>query len=134
MARYPTHDWAYVVESFRRFSATVPGCEPMGEAVAQIAESRYASGLFPVQSMHTLLLYQHDLAGPEDEQLRLDCEDGESAAAAFASASAGPCGGRKSISTDRRSLSAEARGTGASGIRHWKLEPREPIRCCLPRE
>jgi hypothetical protein len=55
----------------------VPGKGPMGDAVARIAESRYAAGLYPVQSMHTLLLYQHDYAGPEDEQLRLDCEDGE---------------------------------------------------------
>lgn len=77
MTRYPTHSWDYVVPMFHQFAAEVPALALLGPAVARVAASRYAAGLYPVQSMHTLLLYQHDRAGNEDEQLRLDCEDGE---------------------------------------------------------
>lgn len=76
MPRYPTHSWPDVVDGFREL-ADVPALAPLAEAVAQIAGSRFAAGLYPVQSMHTLLLYQHDRAGPEDERLLLDAESGE---------------------------------------------------------
>ena len=77
MTRYATHSWPYVVSFFENFGRTYPEFAPLGPAVAQVAASRYAAGLYPVQSHHTLLLYQHDHAGPEDEQVRLDWEDGE---------------------------------------------------------
>lgn len=73
---YRTHTWEAVARSFARLGREVPRFAPLGAAVAEVATSRYAAGLFPVQSMHTLLLYQHDRAGPGDDQLRLDW-DGE---------------------------------------------------------
>ena len=76
MTRYPTHSWSYVVEAFRRL-ADVPDLAPLATAVPAIAATRYASDLYPVKSMHTLFLYQHDPAGAEDEHLALTCEEGE---------------------------------------------------------
>jgi hypothetical protein len=65
-----------VVDGFRDL-ADVPALAALAGAVPQIAASRYAAGLHPVKSMHTLLLYQHDRAGPEDERLVLECQGGE---------------------------------------------------------
>jgi hypothetical protein len=48
----------------------------MRDAVEQLATSPFAAGLYPVLSMHTVRLYQHDHAGPEDEEVRLDFEGG----------------------------------------------------------
>jgi hypothetical protein len=47
----------------------------MRAAVEQLATSPYAAGLYPVQSMHTVRLYQQDRVAPTDEELRLDFED-----------------------------------------------------------
>lgn len=77
MSEYPTHSWATVVERFRDLAAAVPSFAPLAAGVAQIAASRFASGLHPVASMHTLLLYQHERRRPDDEQLRLDLEGNE---------------------------------------------------------
>ena len=77
MTSYPTHTWAYVVEFFCQLAEQNTAFAPMRGAVEQLAAAPYAAGLYPVQSMHTLCLYQHDRAGPEDEQLRLDFEGGE---------------------------------------------------------
>jgi len=76
MTRYPTQTWPAVVAAFAGL-ADVPALAPLARAVEQIAVSRYAAALFPVKSMHTLLLYQHPTAGPEDERLVLAHEDGE---------------------------------------------------------
>src|SRR5690349_2971929 len=75
--RYSTHSWSSVVDAFRGLGQQAPDLAPLGEAVARLAASRYAAGLHPVQSMHTLRLFQHDVAGPDDEELRLDYEDGQ---------------------------------------------------------
>ena len=69
---YRAHSWPLVVETFRRLSRDVPQFAPFGEAVAELAASRYAAGLFPVASMFTLLLYQHERWGPHDDHLRLE--------------------------------------------------------------
>ena len=76
MTRYPTHSWSYVVDAFQRL-ADVPELAPLASAVPAIAATRYAPDLYPVKSMHTLFLYQHDRAGVEDERLALSCEDGQ---------------------------------------------------------
>ncbi len=77
MTRSKTHLWPDVVSFFQSRDASVPEFAAMGAAVAALAQSRYATGLHPVQSMHTLILYQHDRAGPEDERLVLEVEGGE---------------------------------------------------------
>ena len=76
MLEYPTHTWESVVDFFRQLADANPAFAPMGAAVEQLATSPYAAGLYPVQSMHTLRLYQQERAGPTDEELRLDFEDG----------------------------------------------------------
>jgi hypothetical protein len=77
MTSYPTHTWAYVVEFFRQLAEQNTAFAPMRGDVEQLAVSPFAAALYPVQSMHTLCLYQHDRAGPEDEQLRFEFEGGE---------------------------------------------------------
>ena len=74
--RFPTHSWPQVVDSYR-WLADVPELALLATAVPAIAATRYAAALYPVASMHTLFLYQHDRAGPEDERLALTCEGGE---------------------------------------------------------
>jgi len=76
MARHATHSWRWVVDAFAEL-ADVPSLAPLAAAVAQIAASPYAAGLYPVKSMHTLALYQHDRAGSEDERLVLTCDGSE---------------------------------------------------------
>jgi hypothetical protein len=65
-----------VVDGFRHL-ADVPELAPLANAVPQIAASRYAAALYPVKSMHTLLLYQDGGAGPEAERTVLECQGGE---------------------------------------------------------
>lgn len=76
MTRYPTHSWSQVVDAFR-WLADVPELAPLARAVPAIAATRYAADLYPVASMHTPYLYQHDPAGAEDERLALSCDRGE---------------------------------------------------------
>jgi hypothetical protein len=45
--------------------------------VEAVAGSRYAPGLFPVQSMHTLRLFQQDHFSFDDDQIKVNLEDGE---------------------------------------------------------
>jgi hypothetical protein len=75
MTRYPTHSWPSAVASFRDDASIGPSFAALADGVAQIAGSRYATGLYPVQSMHTLLLFQHDCANSfEDEHLALETD------------------------------------------------------------
>ena len=77
MTRYRTHQWSNVVEQFRALAVGNSRFVPLADAVARLAESRYAAGLYPVKSMQTLILYQHERSGTADEQLHLDGVDGE---------------------------------------------------------
>jgi hypothetical protein len=76
MIEYPTRTWDAVRTFFRQLSESNAAFAPMHHAVEQLARSRYAGGLHPVTSMHTLRLYQHDAYSSFDEELRLDYEDG----------------------------------------------------------
>jgi len=76
MIEYRTHTWPQVVAAFERLASMNDQFAPMADAVARIASSPYATGLYPVQSMHTLRLYQHERYAQTDEELRLDLEDG----------------------------------------------------------
>jgi len=77
MDSYRTHSWPYVVDAFGELSAAVPSFAPLSDAVAHVAASPYAPGLFPLKSMNTLRLYQQDHYATGEEHLRLDYEDGE---------------------------------------------------------
>lgn len=74
MTRYPTHSWPRVVAGFRDIASIGPGFAALADGVAELAASRYATGVYPVKSMHTLLLFQHDPAGREDEHLTLETD------------------------------------------------------------
>ena len=73
---FAAHSWESVLAGFSDLARDNPVFVPMNAAVEQIAHSSYASGLFPVKSMQSLHLYQHERFEPYDEQLHLDCEEG----------------------------------------------------------
>ncbi len=76
MTRYPTQSWSDVVAFYRWLATENAYFAPLRDAVELLAASSYAAALHPRTSMQTLLLYQHQRAGPEDEELRLDFEQG----------------------------------------------------------
>ena len=77
MLEHRTHTWEYVLGSLRKLAAANAYFEPMRDAMAQLAASPYAAGLYPVLSMHTVRLYQNEHYSAFDEELRLDFEDAE---------------------------------------------------------
>jgi hypothetical protein len=74
---HPAHSWASVVAFFRDCARVDPYFSPMHELAARLAESRYAAGGFPVQSMHTIRLYQQDRCSELDDAVHVSFEDGE---------------------------------------------------------
>lgn len=66
------HPWGSVVDFFAGFASVNPGCEPMHRLVSQVASSRYAETLFPLTSMHTLILSRTPGLEPGREVLRID--------------------------------------------------------------
>jgi hypothetical protein len=77
MTRHRTLQWSNVVEHFRMLGVSKPQFAPLADAVARVARSRYAAGLYAVKSTHTLILWEHDHSAPADAHLRLDGESGE---------------------------------------------------------
>ncbi|HEX8454053.1 MAG TPA: hypothetical protein VF647_18345 [Longimicrobium sp.] len=49
----------------------------MADFVERLAGSRYAAGLFPVKSMHTVRLYQQQRYSTWDDEIRVDYDSGE---------------------------------------------------------
>jgi hypothetical protein len=106
MREYPTHTWEDALTAFRARAESNPAFAPMRDAVERLAASPYAAGLHPVLSMHTLRLYQHEHAGSEDEEVRLDYEDG-----AFVVRH------RAGTTSDPRSALSRYLGSGPSAVR-----------------
>ena len=68
--------WPSVVDFFAGFASVNPECEPMHRFVSRVASSRYAEALFPLTSMHTLIISQTPEFESNREVLRVDfdCE------------------------------------------------------------
>ena len=66
------HPWDSVVDFFAGFASVNPECEPMHRFVSRVASSRYAEALFPLTSMHTLVLSRTPELEPGSEILRVD--------------------------------------------------------------
>lgn len=66
------HPWGSVVDFFAGFASVNSECEPMHRFVSQVASSRYAAILFPLTSMHTLILSRTPELEPGREVLRVD--------------------------------------------------------------
>lgn len=73
---WPTHDWTSVVEFFDDCAQHDPYFAPMHQFAMRLAESRYASGVFPVQSMHTIRLYQRERYTDDDAFVHVRFEQG----------------------------------------------------------
>ena len=76
-AGYATHSWPWAVQFFRDRAHDNSYFVPLHQFVVRLAESRYAPGLFPVQSMHTINLYQQDRWSDADDVVRVEFENGE---------------------------------------------------------
>src|SRR4051812_47046407 len=77
MTEYPAHSWASVVGFFGDIAEANTVFAPMRDFVERLASSRYATGLYPQQSMHTLRLSQSPTVSQEVARLSVDHEDGE---------------------------------------------------------
>ena len=66
------HPWDSVVDFFAGFASVNPECEPMHRFVSQVSSSRYAKALFPLTSMHTLILSRTPEFENNREVLRID--------------------------------------------------------------
>lgn len=73
---WPTHAWTSVVEVFCDCARHNPYFAPLHQFAVGLAESRYASGVFPVQAMHTIRLYQHERYTDLDEFVHVRFEQG----------------------------------------------------------
>jgi hypothetical protein len=73
----PTHEWSAVVQHFDSLADVSERWVPMRDCVRRIAAGPLASGMYPVASLHTLRLYQHQVARHDDDELRLDWESSE---------------------------------------------------------
>jgi hypothetical protein len=73
-----THSWQEVMKFYRDITEKNSFFRPMAELTEQIAASKYASGLYPWTSMHTLCISQTPEADSDKEVLRisLDPRDG----------------------------------------------------------
>jgi hypothetical protein len=73
-----TQSWQKVTKFYRDITEKNPIFRPMMELAEQIAASKYASGLYPWTSMHTLCISQTPEADTDKEVLRisLDPRDG----------------------------------------------------------
>ena len=64
--------WDSVVDFFAGFASVNPECEPMHRFVSRVASSRYAEALFPLTSMHTLIISRTPEFQLNREVLRVD--------------------------------------------------------------
>ena len=73
-----TQSWQKVTKFYRDITEKNTFFRPMTELAEQIAASKYASGLYPWTSMHTLCISQTPEADSDKEVLRisLDPRDG----------------------------------------------------------
>ncbi len=55
---FKTKTWDDIVEQYRHLASVHPSFEPMHHFASQVAASEYSAGIFPVISMHTLLISQ----------------------------------------------------------------------------
>ena len=74
MGRDRTQSWESVASGFRGIADANPGFARMAHMAEQLAASPYAAGLFPVQSMHTIRLYQHDRYSASDDAIQIDID------------------------------------------------------------
>lgn len=72
MAQDRTHSWEWVVSSFRSAADENPVFAPLADLAERLAASPYAAGLFPVKSMHSLRIYQHDTYSASDDAIHID--------------------------------------------------------------
>lgn len=73
---WPTHSWTSVVEFFRSCEEANPYFSPLHQFAVRLAESRYAPGVFPVQSMHSVRLYQQERNTDLDPFIHVTFEQG----------------------------------------------------------
>lgn len=76
-AEYPAHPWEWVVTSCRDAARANPYFLPLDRFATRLAASRYARGLFPVKSMHSIRLYQGDRYTNDDPMVHVLFEQGE---------------------------------------------------------
>ena len=67
-----SHPWDSVVDYFAGFASVEPECEPMHRFVSQVASSRHSQFLFPLTSMHTLILSRNPEFESNHRVLRVD--------------------------------------------------------------
>jgi hypothetical protein len=72
-----THSWERILEFFRGCARANPYFVPLGQFATRLAASRYAQGLFPVQSMHSVRLYQNDRVTNDDPMVHVVFDHGE---------------------------------------------------------
>jgi len=69
-----TQSWQKVTMFYRDITGRNPFFRPMMELAEQIAASKYASGLYPWTSMHTLCISQTPEADSDKEVLRISLD------------------------------------------------------------
>ena len=69
-----TQSWQKVTKFYRDITEENPFFRPMAELAEQIAASKYASGLYPWTSMHTLCISQTPEADSDKEVLRISLD------------------------------------------------------------
>ena len=72
MDGYRTHDWHWAASTFRDDADEYPRFAPLAGLMERLAASPYASGLFPVRSMQTIRLYQHDRYSVTSDAIHID--------------------------------------------------------------
>ncbi|MFL5563201.1 MAG: hypothetical protein ACJ79K_17175 [Gemmatimonadaceae bacterium] len=75
MTDYPAQSWSSVKQGFRELASPDIDFAPMRDFVEQLAGSRYAGGLYPQKSMHTLRLRQVPQISDDRERLSVDWEE-----------------------------------------------------------
>ena len=74
---YPHHSWTDVSAFYTEIAATNAQVGPMRDFVVQLARSRYADALYPMQSMQTLILSLHEQVHQYQDRVSVDYEEGE---------------------------------------------------------
>lgn len=73
---YRAHSWDRVIEFFRGCEEADPYFAPLHGFAVRLSRSRYASGVFPVQSMHGIRLYQQERYTDQDDMVHVRFEQG----------------------------------------------------------
>lgn len=73
---WQAHSWTWVVESFHDSARSNPYFAPLHQFAARLADSRYAFGVFPVRSMHSVRLYQQERYTDLDPFVHVKLEGG----------------------------------------------------------